>query len=86
MRTPRISAGGPISVHLCTYLGEGVIETIGCGKKVGVTHDNKQADNQGASREPPPKNATMYTLGPTERPSGVRNGTRRAKNGPQNPT
>ena len=30
----------------------GVIETIGCGKKVGVTHDNKQVDHQGASTPP----------------------------------
>ena len=32
------------------------------------------------------QNGKMYTLGPTESPSGVRKGPRRAKNGPQNPT
>ena len=32
------------------------------------------------------QNDKMYTLGPIERPSGVKNGPRRAKNGPQNPT
>ena len=32
------------------------------------------------------QNDKMYTLAPTESPSGVRNGPRRAKNGPQNPT
>ena len=31
-------------------------------------------------------NDKMYPLGPTERHSGVRNGPRRAKKGPQNPT
>ena len=32
------------------------------------------------------QNDKMYTLGPTERPSGVRKGPRRAKNCPQTPT
>ena len=32
------------------------------------------------------QNDKMYTLGPTESPRGVRNGPRRANNGPQNPT
>ena len=31
------------------------------------------------------QNDKMYTLGPTERPRGVRKGPGRAKNGPQNP-
>ena len=33
-----------------------------------------------------PKNDKMYTIGPTERPRGVRNGPRRAQSGPQNPS
>ena len=32
------------------------------------------------------QNDKMYTLRPTESPGGVRNGPRRAKNGPQTPT
>ena len=31
------------------------------------------------------QNDKMYTLGPTERPNGVRKGPRRAKNGPPKP-